>query len=274
MELERSLNEFRSRGYAIAGLSYDSPAVLKHFSERAKITFPLLSDADSKVIRAFGILNESVPKNTPFYGIPHPGSYLLDREGKVVSKYFEDDFTERDTASSILVKQFGAAAAGASHTTAETKHLRISSSASASIVRSGQHIVLTLDIDLLPKMHVYAPGVQEGYRPIYWKLNDSAGVAATAVQYPASKMLRLPAIDETVPVYDSQFRLVREITIAKDSALKPLLSERGELTIEGEFSYQACDDKVCYIPAKVPLRWTLLVEGHDRQRVPAELQRK
>ena len=114
MELEQSAPGFKAKGFGVAALSYDSPAVLKHFAERAKITFPLLSDPDSKVIRAFGILNETVPKDNPFFGIPHPGAYLVDPRGKVISKYFEDDYTQRDTASSILVREFGAAA-GASH---------------------------------------------------------------------------------------------------------------------------------------------------------------
>jgi hypothetical protein len=38
--------------------------------------------------------------------------------------------------------------------------------------------------------------------------------------------------------------------------------------------YQACDDKVCYPPDTVPVHWTLQVEGHDRERAPAELQRQ
>ena len=126
MELEHSVADFKARGYGVAALSYDSPAILKSFAERAKITYPLLSDPESKVIQEFGILNESIPHGNPFYGIPHPGTYMVDPGGKVISKYFEDDYTQRDTASSILVREFGAAA-GASHTSIDTKHLSLSS---------------------------------------------------------------------------------------------------------------------------------------------------
>ena len=273
MELEQNIAGFKAKGYGVAALSYDSPEVLKHFAERAKITYPLLSDPESKVIRAFGILNETVPKNNPFYGIPHPGTYLIDTRGKVVSKYFEDDYTQRDTASSILVREFGAAA-GADHTTVDTKQLSLSSSASAKVVRSGQHLVLTLDIELKPKMHLYAPGVQEGYRPIEWVVGDTPAVGVAAVAFPESKILYLDAIKEKVPVYLGKLRLVREITIGKDAALKPLVSATGEFTVEGEFKYQACDDRVCYIPATIPLKWTFILESHDRQRAPEEMRRK
>ena len=272
MELEHSVADFKARGYAVAALSYDSPAILKSFAERAKITYPLLSDPDSKVIKAFGILNESIPVGNPFYGIPHPGTYMVDPSGKVISKYFEDDFTQRDTASSILVREFGATA-GASHTSVETKHLSLSSSASASVVRSGQHIALTLDIELKTKMHVYAPGVQGGYRPIEWPVKETAAVVPGAVAFPKSEILFLEAIGEKVPVYKGKVHIVREITIGKDAALKALVSPTGEFTLEGEFKYQACDDRVCYIPSTIPLKWTFILESHDRQRVPEALRR-
>jgi hypothetical protein len=36
------------------------------------------------------------------YGIPYPGTYLVDTQGKVVAKYFEQDMRERISASAIL----------------------------------------------------------------------------------------------------------------------------------------------------------------------------
>lgn len=191
--------------------------------------------------------------------------FIVDHNGVVVSKYFEDDYTERYTASDILVKQFGAAA-GAAHSIVEAKHLRISASAGVAAVHSGQRIVLALDIDVPPGVHVYAPGV-EGYIAIDFAIKDSAAVTAHPAVYPASKTLHLAAIDETVPVYTGQFRVLREVTIGKSAP-------PGDLTVEGEFRYQACDEVKCYIPETVPLKWALRVDPHDRQRAPAEIQHK
>jgi peroxiredoxin len=53
---------------------FDSVAVLKNFADRQHITFPLLSDPESKIIRAFDILNETVAPGTAFYGIPNRGT--------------------------------------------------------------------------------------------------------------------------------------------------------------------------------------------------------
>src|ERR1022692_867047 len=107
-------------GLGIASISYDSAALLKNFADRKGINYPLLSDPDSKVIRAFGILNDNVPKDQPVFGIPFPGLYLIDRRGVVEAKYFEDDHRERFTAASVLVHEFNQD--GAAKTTVETPH--------------------------------------------------------------------------------------------------------------------------------------------------------
>lgn len=253
MELQERLEDLRKQGLGVAAISYDPASVLSSFATRKNITFPLLSDPGSQVIRAFGILNTTVPADSPASGVPYPGTYIVDPKGRVVAKYFEDDYVERYTASSILVRQFGAAA-GAAHTTTETKHLRLSSAASTDHAIAGQRISLTLDIELKPGMHVYAPGVEGGYIPIDWKMEG-----AQPAEYPPARKLHLPAIDETVPVYQGNFRLVRDFTVPKTA--KP-----GDFSIEGTLRYQACDDRMCYNPVNVPLRWTLRVEPMDRQR--------
>ena len=57
MELQGRLQQLSDLGIGVAAISYDSEAVLADFSQRRGITFPLLSDDDSRVITEFGILN-------------------------------------------------------------------------------------------------------------------------------------------------------------------------------------------------------------------------
>ena len=144
-------------------------------------------------------------------------------------------------------------AVASAQTTAETNHLRLSASASANRVRPGQRINLTLDVELKPNMHVYAPSV-EGYIPIQWSMTPNAAIVAQPVVTPPPQMLHLEALDETLPVYSGRFRLVRDISIATDAKVK------DAVTIEGTLRYQACDDRMCYVPKTVPLKWTLRVQ--------------
>lgn len=273
MELEQHLGAIRKQGLGVAAISYDSVGALKSFADRQRITYPLLSDPDSKIIRTYDIFNQTVKPGTPAYGIPYPGLYVVDARGMVVSKYFEDDFKERVSTGDILARQFGApidVVRGA----VEAKHIQITTAASNDIARPGLRIALSLDIEMKPRMHVYAPGVQ-GYIPIDWRLDDGGPAAKRhSFEYPRSEMLRLEAIGETVPVYRGHVRIRREITFGQEAVLKPLVSPTGEVIIKGSFRYQACDDRKCYVPEDVPLIWRFKYEGLDRQRAPLEFQHK
>ncbi len=272
MELNESHEQLRQQGLGLAAISYDSVAVLDNFSKRKNVHFPLLSDPDSKIIREFGVLNEDVPKDNPFYGIPHPITFLVDANGRVVSKAAEPDFKERPTVSSMLVEKFGLRT-GAAESVISSKYARITASASNSVIRPGEHIRLILDIDLPPKMHVYAPGV-EGYLPIDWKIREAPSYSAKPPEFPKPRILRLDAIQETVPVYEGRFTLTRELTLGNSEKLMPALGPGQELAMEGTLRYQACDDRQCYLPQTVLLSWKFHFEPLDSQRVPEKLRRK
>ncbi len=272
MQLDRKRQEFEKRGIRIAAISFDPVAVLQNFAQRTGVKLTLLSDPQSKVIRAFGILNQSVPKDHQFYGIPYPGDYLIDANGVVQSKFFEEKFADRYTAGEILVRTLGADAGGPRRQT-ETDHLTVTTSASDEILRGGNRLSLVAEVDLKPKMHVYAPGVK-GYIPVDWQMEEVSGVTSYPVIYPDSEMLHLPAIDEVVPVYQGHFKMVRDVMIGQPNEIQHLLNAQGELVIKGSLRYQACDDKICYLPKTVPLEWTFRFEEHDRTRAPEEIRRK
>ena len=173
----------------LAAISYDSVPVLKDFAARRKITYPLLSDPESKTIRAFGILNETVKPGTAQHGIPYPGTFIVDRQGKVTTKYFEDDFRERVSVSDILAGRFGQPV-DASGGTVEAKQVTLTTAASTPVARPGHRILLSLELNLKPEMHVYAPGVT-GYIPIDWKLEETTVARAHEFQYPAARTMHL-----------------------------------------------------------------------------------
>jgi hypothetical protein len=272
VELAQNAEKIRAAGLGLAAISYDSPAVLKNFSDRQKIGFPLLSDPGSKTIREYGILNEEAPKESFAYGVPYPGIYILDARGVVTAKYFEADYKERDSTGLILLKQFGIEPETA-HASQRAKHLTIITSSTAPVLRPSLKLELTAEIAMDPHVHVYAPGV-EGYAPVSWTMTPSDAWKSSEVHFPASKTLNLEAIHETVPVFDGKFRLSRELIIADDKTVRPLLDVSGNLVIEGVIKYQACDDRQCFLPASVPVKWTVPFQALDRTRVPTELQRK
>jgi hypothetical protein len=177
----------------------------------------------------------------------HPGWYVLDARGVIVAKYFDDHGGY--TPAAILVHQFGWTPPEPA-TEVEGKQLNAKAGSSNAMVAQGERVALILDIDLQPTMHVYAPGVGGGYISIDWKMQDSETAAVHPAIFPRSEKLYLKAIAETVPAYRNHFRLTRDITIGHP------IDGSGKFTVPGSLRYQACDDRVCYIPQELHLAWT------------------
>lgn len=104
--MEESRPALEKQGLRLAAISYDTVGILADFSARRKIGFPLLADVGSVLINRLGLLNELQPKTILKYGVPHPGTFVLDGNGKVISKHFEQDPKERETVGAILTSAF------------------------------------------------------------------------------------------------------------------------------------------------------------------------
>ena len=73
----------RDLGYEVATVTYDDVGKLRRLEQRQKIDYPMLSDVNSDIIRAFGLLAEEYPEGSFYYGVPRPAIIVLDAEGKV-----------------------------------------------------------------------------------------------------------------------------------------------------------------------------------------------
>jgi hypothetical protein len=270
VELQQYAERFREEGLGVAVITYDSVEILADFGKRQKITIPTLADPKSEVIRAFGILNTHVPADHMAYGVPFPGTYIVDQNGVVKSKYFEDSYRDRVSAPTILMREFGSPA-GTRETAVRTNHLEVKYHATRDTVRPNLRFTLVADFQLQPKMHVYAPSVQ-GYIPIRFEIEPSPYFTVHETEYPPSEDLYLPAIKETVPVFQGSYQVRQDITMLGNDILDPVLKGNREIKIRGRLRYQACDDKICYLPQTVPLEWTLKLDPLDRQRVPEAIQ--
>jgi peroxiredoxin len=71
------LNDARAQVY---GISVDTFFTLKAFHDQQKLTFPLLSDFNKEVIRAYGVFNEDM---IGMKGIANRAVFVLDRDGVV-----------------------------------------------------------------------------------------------------------------------------------------------------------------------------------------------
>lgn len=263
MELQGRVEELRRQGLGLAVITYDSPQVLADFAARRGITYPLLSDRDSATIKAYGLLNTTVAPGTPAYGVPFPGTFMLDRQGRVTARFFEQAYQERTTVSTMLLK--GGIGIERPVTTAETAHLRLRAWAGDATLVPGRHVSLVVDVTPLPGMHVYAPGAS-GYRVVALTLDEVAGVRVRDGAYPASETYFFAPLKERVPVYMRPFRLTRDVVLGPSPQATASIAGRQSLVLTGRLDYQACDDKICYNPVSIPLSWSFTVGELDRER--------
>jgi len=290
VELQDQLETLKEQGLGVAAISYDSVEVLSDFAQRRGITFPLLADDDSSVITEFGILNtvaaEGVGDNADdpdvqadvakyvsafganpmIVGTPYPGTFMVDGDGKVTSRFFEEFYRERNTTTNVMLK-LGMGLSPIAAVEGETAHLKFTAYPSNTSVTVGTRFSLALDVTPGPKMHVYAPGAEEkGYRVIGFNLDQPEIARIEPVSYPESEIYYFEPLDEHVPVYQEKFTILQEVVMNGDARAEEVMSKLDALTLTGTLDYQACDDAICFLPQSIPVSFTVDLEMPDRQR--------
>ncbi len=290
MELQDQLETLKEQGLGVAAISYDSVEVLSDFAQRRGITFPLLADDDSSVITEFGILNtvaaEGVGDNADdpdvqadvakyvsafganpmIVGTPYPGTFMIDGDGKVTSRFFEEFYRERNTTTNVMLK-LGMGLSPIAAVEGETAHLKFTAYPSNTSVTVGTRFSLALDVTPGPKMHVYAPGAEEkGYKVIGFNLDQPEIARIEPVSYPESEIYYFEPLDEHVPVYQEKFTILQEVVMNGDARAEEVMSTMDALTLTGTLDYQACDDAICFLPQSIPVSFTVDLEMPDRQR--------
>jgi Disulphide bond corrector protein DsbC/AhpC/TSA family len=225
--------------------------VLARFASAHQITFPLLSDKGSAVIRRYGILNTNIPRTHMFYGIPFPGEYLIAPDGRVTDKVFLPSYQDGATASEVLLKDFGA---GTGDDAVEVKsdettaRIRLSDSSAF----SGQELAVAANFAIKPGWHIYGQPLPKGYVPTAISF-DNAMVARQSFEFPKPTPIKFVALGETLPAYTGDFKAIGKL----------LLKEKlpaGEHKLAGELRFQECNDQICKLPQTVRFEIPLAIE--------------
>lgn len=89
-------------GYNIVVVSYDDPSILLAFTNKYDFPYKMLSDKGSKIIKSFGILNEDIAKDGPYYGIPNPTIYVVSADGFVQDVLAKEGYKDRPQVNAIV----------------------------------------------------------------------------------------------------------------------------------------------------------------------------
>jgi hypothetical protein len=266
VELEQAKDSYDKLGYNICAISYDPVSILSRFAENKHITFPLLSDTGSTVIRDFGLLVPARKANEKPDGLPYPGTFFINKNRIVTKKIMEKNYWERKSARSILASEFNRTLKD-SLNGAENNHLALSWSAYPDTVFPGMRLTLGFTVALKKGMHVYAPGIKGGYKAVAVQLDSSRAFKIKSFKFPKSETIYLKAIKEKLPVYKKGFSLFQDIAIQHEKKLRKIEADLQAIMVTGTFSYQACDDKRCYLPAQIPFKLELPLRQNDWTRI-------
>ena len=256
----------RAQGINAAAITYDSREVLANFAEAHQISYPLLSDVGSKVIRDFGIFNTNIPPDHKMmYGIPWPGDYLIAPDRTVRDKVFLRSYEHRASASELVLRHFP----GESGNSVEIDAGVVMATVALSTDRCfpGQELGLVLTLRVEPGWHVYGRPLPANYQPIELTL-ESPLIGEQSLELPAPHPLLLKALGETLPVYAAEFKAYGKVGIKWSPPmparfLEPLGSriEPGLYQIGGTLRFQACSDQVCEAPQSVKFDLPLTIEA-------------
>ncbi|MDP2320644.1 MAG: protein-disulfide reductase DsbD family protein [Acidobacteriota bacterium] len=144
----------------------------------------------------------------------------------------------------------------------DTMHLTVLTSISDTEVAPGQRVSLAFAVTPKKLMHVYAPGKHE-YQVIAVKLDPQPWFRVQPTTYPPSEIYHFEVLDERVETYGKPFKLVQDVTILSTPEARKLLAASPTVKLSGRLEYQACDDRVCYAPTRVPVSFTLTVKDPD-----------
>jgi len=137
-----------------------------------------------------------------------------------------------------------------------TDHLTVAATVAPLQLPRGGHVVLTADVTPKAGMHLYAPGSR--YRVVAIKLAANSPFKLDApISYPKPVLYTFKPLDEEVRVYDAPFKLVAQFALDTSRPLVMPLRRPLPVTLKASLDYQACDERFCYLPESIPLRWTV-----------------
>ena len=240
------MKDFDAAGIAVYALSYDEADALRDFRDAHGITYTLLSDPDSDVIRSFGILNTLIdPTDHPWYGIPYPGNYVVNPEGTITHKFFDNNLGVRAGPEQLLRAAQG-------QPMLESKASETAPDAvQVSVALDGNTLAPTVQKDLVVSFsvprgrHVYAEPAPQGSVAVDVVLDENKRLVQRPLVRPTSAPHTLAGTGESFRVHHGVFELRLPLTV--NGAVGG--GGTTEIAVSGEVRWQSCDSEVCDIPA-------------------------
>ncbi len=241
------------------------------------MTYDLLSDADSAVIREFGILNTLISPDDPeraagrsFYGVPFPGVYVTDEIGVVTEKFFHRHYATRESAGSIRNSALGEILARHEAPAAElgTDQVKISAFLSDSSMKFETQSTIYVRFELKDGLHMYGRPLPEGFIASEVTIPDTSGLRVGAVQYPPTHPMEFPELGVTLSVYEGVVDVAIPVTPNAEVFHRTNPDRPEVVEVPVSVLFQACSETICYVPRTEKLSLMVPIEPLLRPGAP------
>lgn len=273
---------FDAEAVALFGLSYDTIDVLAAFSASHGITFDLLSDQRSEVIRDLGLLNRDIDAQQAHFGdptsdqypdryrgLPHPGVLVIDEHGLVTEKHFEKGYRDRPSGGYLLRKVANVPTAMSVTASIVDGPVRVSVGTENTTFRALQTQMLFVHLEVAAGFHVYTDPVPTGYVPLSVDVRSEAGVQVSTLTLPMGRLLEIEELAERLFVLEDlvelqiPFKLGGARYHVNDGQLRDDPLTITEFALEVVVRYQVCNDRQCFPPGEQRLS---IVLSEDTRR--------
>jgi hypothetical protein len=116
---------------------------------------------------------------------------------------------------------------------------------------AGTRVTVTVELTLGPNWHVNSHTPSEPFLvPTDVSLSTTSG-DVSEVRYPQHVERSFPFSDKPLRVYEGTVRFDADLSLPDSAA--------GSARVSGVVSYQACNDRQCFAPAKLPLEASMTI---------------
>ena len=266
VQLQKALPELLEAGYEVFAVSNDTVERLADFATQNGITFSLLSDEDSAVIRAFGIMNTLIRpdegKHMRWYGIPYPGTYITDEAGIVVDKDFHQHHARRLSGRGLLHRVLGTLPeqhADAPGATSEGNDVTLTTSLVDPTLMLEVISLLVCRLHIAAGQHIYAPGAPEGFTQATIEFHGE-GLRFGEPAWPEPQQLNMTDLNIQVPVYEKEVIVSVPVTATSELVRLGHGLDQSSAKITIVCTYQSCDEVSCALPATIETTFSVPLE--------------
>jgi hypothetical protein len=266
VQLQQALPELQDAGYEVFAISNDTVERLADFACKHGITFPLLADEDSAVIRAFGIMNQLIQpdegKHMRWYGIPYPGTYIADPSGRIIDKEFHQHHARRMSGPALLHRIRGdvpAAEPDAVLVDFADDDVSMSTYLLDPTLRLEVITTLVCKLKIAPGRHLYAEGAPDEFTPAVLTL-EGQGIRFGEPVWPPPQTLAMSELGISVPVYAGEITVTVPVTVTSEIMRLGHGLDQDTADLRIVCTYQACDAHTCGLPTDIEVCLTVPLE--------------